>query len=200
MNLIHGNAQRIRSSILEKYSRVATRALGEFRYPTGEAGLQGLNYDTAWYAHLPRPVRECFCGVGNHFSMGLPEPGSRVLDVGCGCGVDSLIAAHLVGPDGFAVGVEFSPGMAAKARENALASGTANAAFARGTAEALPFADESFDELRSSGVYNLVMDKEQALREALRVLRPGGRLLVADQALTGLPPQTEADAVASWFR
>jgi len=196
----HANRERVRASILEKYSKVASRAQGQFRYPVGEAGLEGLGYNTEWYAHISLEIRACFCGVGNPFGMGAPSLGERVLDVGCGCGVDVLVAARLCGPEGFAAGVEFSPEMAARARANARASGTANAGIARGAAEELPFEDARFDRVFSSGVYNLVVDKPRALREAWRVLRPGGRLQVADQMLTGPPPLSEEEALGSWFR
>ena len=196
-----GQQQRehIQASIRDKYRKVAAGRPGQFKYPTGTAGLSGLGYDPAWYAHLPPQVRECFCGVGNPFAMGIPGKGQQVLDVGCGCGVDTLVAAGLVGPGGRAVGVESSPEMLLKAQENARAAGAGNAVFLDGAAEALPVEDSSMDLVVSSGVYNLVVDKQKALAEAFRVLRPGGRFQVADQILTGPPPLSEGDMVASWF-
>lgn len=199
MEVSQEQRQHIEASLRDKYEKVAAGASGQFRYPSGEAGLKGLGYEPDWYEPLPRPVRECFCGVGNPFSMGLPAKGARVLDVGCGCGVDTLLAAGFAWPQGNAVGLERSPTMLAKARENAQVTGIVNAAFMPGSAEFLPFADASFDLVISSGVYNLVIDKEKALAEAYRVLAPGGRLQVADQILTGPPPLSKEDMVASWF-
>lgn len=199
MNITAEQRGLIRSSILDKYGKVASGAAGQFRYPTGSAGLEGLGYKPEWYGHLPVAVRECFCGVGNPFAMGLPRPGWRVLDVGCGCGVDTLVAAGLAGSTGEAVGVEMTPAMLAKARENAASAGVSNARFVEGSAEALPLGGGEFDLVISSGVYNLVVDKEKALAEAFRVLKPGGRFQVADQMLVGPPPMSEADMVASWF-
>jgi len=199
MNITNEQRGQIRSSILEKYGKVASGAAGQFRYPTGSAGLEGLGYKQEWYGHLPVAVRDCFCGVGNPFALGEPLPGWRVLDVGCGCGVDTLVAAGFAGPSGEAVGVEMSPGMLGRASENAVSAGVSNVRFVEGSAESLPFGDNEFDLVISSGVYNLVVDKEKALAEAYRVLKPGGRLQVADQMLTGPPPLNEADMVASWF-
>lgn len=199
MKLSLDQRKRITANLLEKYEKVAAGEPGQFRYPTGVAGLRGLGYRQEWYAHLPESAWACFCGVGNPFAPGLPDTGARVLDVGAGCGVDTLIAAGRVGPGGLAVGVESSPAMAARAGENIRNARAVNARCVQGLASALPFVDAGFDLVISSGVYNLVMDKEEALAEAYRVLRPGGRLQVADQMLTGSEPLSEAEAVASWF-
>nr|WP_243357614.1 methyltransferase domain-containing protein [Fundidesulfovibrio terrae] len=199
MEITNEQRVQIEASLRDKYEKVAAGAPGQFKYPTGESGLSGLGYRREWYEHLPKPVRECFCGVGNPFAMGLPGKGAHVLDVGCGCGVDTLIAAGAAGPGGRAVGLESSQAMLAKARENAQASGASNAEFVEGNAETLPFEDATFDLVTSSGVYNLVIDKKKALAEAFRVLKPGGRLQIADQILTGPPPLSREDMVASWF-
>jgi SAM-dependent methyltransferase len=199
MNITQEQRGRIEAMLRDKYRKVAAGEPNQFRYPTGSAGLSGLGYDPAWLEALPFGVRECFCGVANPFLMGLPAKGARVLDVGCGCGVDTIIAAGMVGPDGRADGVESSPEMLARARSNAKQAGVANAFFHEGAAEILPFEDAAFDMVISSGVYNLVVDKEKALAEAFRVLKPGGRLQVADQMLTGPPPFSVEDMVASWF-
>ena len=194
-------AQRaiIEQSIRDKYRKVAANPHGLFNYPTGQAGLDGLSYDPRLYAHLPDSVREYFCGVGNPFAAGPILDGESVLDVGCGAGVDACIAAELAGPRGLAVGVDGSAEMIGRARENAGLAGLDNTCFMEGSAEFLPMEDERFDVVISSGAYNLVIDKSNALAEAWRVLRPGGRLQVADQMLTGAPPATAMDMVASWF-
>jgi len=199
MQITHEQRRQIEAAISDKYRKVALSAAGHFRYPTGQAGLDGQGYGAQWLKHLPPAVRGCFCGVGNPFSMGLPAKGSAVLDVGCGCGVDTLVAAGLVGDTGRAVGVEMSTDMLGTARLNAQAAGAENVEFVEGSAEKLPFEDAGFDLLISSGVYNLVIDKQAALAEAFRVLKPGGRIQIADQMLTGPAPMSPGDAVASWF-
>lgn len=190
----------VERAIREKFKKAADSVEGLFRYPTGEAGLRGLGYDETLVQALPKAVRDCYCGVGNPFFLGLPRPGDRVLDIGCGAGVDALLAGMMVGPSGAVCGVEDSPDMLARARKNALASGAANVSFSHGGAEALPFDDARFDLLLSNSVYNLVVDKDRALAEALRVLRPGGRLQFVDQVLTDSCVEMSRDeAVQNWF-
>lgn len=191
-------------AILQRFQRAARstpQGMRElFDYPTGEAGLRGLGYGENLLALVPPAVRTCYCGVGNPFLPGLPRAGQTVLDIGCGAGVDTLIAAGLVAAghtagqavgqaagqaEGQAHGLELSPDMLQRARENALLAGAHNAAFTEGQAEALPFPDASIDLVISNGVLNLVQDKPKALAEIRRVLRPGGRVQLADQLLTG---------------
>lgn len=203
MNIGQEDREKIAQSIRDKYAKVAASPLGLFKYPTGRAGLLGLGYDPALLARLPDAVAASFCGVGNPFAMGPARPGERVLDVGCGAGVDAILAAFMVGGDGAAgevAGVDANPDMLEKARENAALANIANVSFLQGEAAALPVPDGAFDLVISSGALNLVVDKEQALAEMFRALAPGGRLQIADQALTGAPPANAAEAVQSWFR
>jgi SAM-dependent methyltransferase len=178
-------SQELEAALRERFRRASENPQGLFSYPTGAAGLTGLGYDAALVARLPAAVLECFCGVGNPFAAGRPACGERVLDVGCGVGVDTLLAALLVGPAGVVEGLEFSPEMRSRAEANAARAGLANVRFCLGQAERLPHADGVFDLVISNGVLNLVPDKDGALAEAFRVLRPGGRLQIADQILEG---------------
>ena len=173
----------IDAQIMERFRQAAKSPQGLFAYPTGLEGLRLLGYPEEDLAALPAAVTGTYCGVGNPFSAGLPAKGESVLDVGCGTGVDALVAARRVGPHGRVEGLEFSPDMLERARANAQDAGLANAAFRQGRAEQLPYADAGFDLFISNGVYNLVPDKPRALAEAWRVLKPGGRLQVADQIL-----------------
>lgn len=198
--LTEGERERVARAVRDKYRKVAVSSAGQFRFPVGREGLAGLGYDRGLVKGLPPDVADCFCGVGNPFSLGAVRPGDRVLDIGCGAGVDALLAAKSAWPGGLAVGLEFTPAMTVKARALAKAAGVTNAAFVDGEAGDLPFEDESFDLVISNGVFNLAPDKPRALAEARRVLKPGGRLQIADQILTGPAPADQEEALSNWFR
>lgn len=187
--------QQIAESLAARYAAVAAGRPGMFRYPTGLAGLQAQRYPAEVLEVLPDSVKGAFCGVGNPFSLGPVNPGDSVLDIGCGAGVDALVAAVYAGPSGRVAGVESSPDMLSRARANLAAAGFANVEFSPGSAENLPYPDCRFHLAVSNGVFNLVVDKARALAEAFRVLVPGGRLQVADQMLVG-PPARDAEAAA----
>jgi len=192
--------QRIEESIRGKYLKVAASPEGLFRYPTGRAGLEALNYAPDMVRGLPEPVAAAYCGVGNPFTLGPIREGEAILDIGCGAGVDSIIAAKLAGPSGAVTGIDLVPEMLARASENARLAGVDNATFQESSAEQLPFLDNSFEVVISNGVFNLVVDKVKALGEVYRVLKPGGRFMLADQVLAGeLPKETKA-RVDNWAR
>lgn len=194
------NEQRaaISNAITNRYGTIATGTLPKFQYPTGEEGLKGQNYPQELIDKIPQDVRSLFCGVGNPFSLGQPKTCDRVLDVGCGAGVDTILAAMMVAPCGQATGLDPVPGLKKKAEENAQASGVDNADFLAGYAAALPFGDNVFDLVISNGALNLAINKPKVLKELLRVLRSGARLQMADQFLTGPPPLDAGAKVASW--
>jgi arsenite methyltransferase len=192
--------QQIETGIREKYAKVAASPEGLFKYPTGRAGLEALGYDPQILKTLPESVLDSFCGVGNPFSLGPINGGETVLDIGSGGGLDSLVAARLVGPGGKVVGLDLSPEMVARAYENLRQTDLANVAFQEFFGEALPFPDGSFDVVVSNGVFNLIPSKGRMLQEACRVLKPGGRLLIADQVLAGTLTKNTQERIASWFR
>jgi ubiquinone/menaquinone biosynthesis C-methylase UbiE len=129
---------------------------------------------------VPETAAESFAGVANPFTLGRLEPGERVLDLGCGAGTDSLVAAQMVGPEGSVTGIDMTPEMLAKARRAGEELGAGNVEFLEAEAERLPFPDASFDVVISNGVIDLIPDKDAVFSELHRVLRPGGRLQVAD--------------------
>jgi arsenite methyltransferase len=191
--------QRIEEGIRGKYVKVAVSPEGQFRYPTGRAGLEALHYDPQLIQELPEPVAAAYCGVGNPFTLGPIHPGDIILDIGCGAGVDTIIAAMMAGPSSSVTGIDLIPEMLERAKENARLSAL-NISFLEGSAEDLLFHDNTFDVVISNGVFNLVVDKAKALSEVYRVLKPGGRFMLADQILTGeLPKETKA-RIENWAR
>ena len=192
--------KKIEDGIREKYAKVAASPEGLFKYPTGRAGLEALKYDPEILKTLPDSVLDSFCGVGNPFSLGPLNPGDAVLDIGSGGGLDSLVAAWMVGPGGKVVGLDLSPEMVARAYENLRQTDLSNVVFQEFSGEDLPFADGSFDVVLSNGVFNLIPGKGRMLQEACRVLKPGGRLLIADQVLAGTLTKTTRERIDSWFR
>jgi len=191
---------RIEESIRQKYAEFSASPEGKFSYPTGRAGLEALNYDPEIVREFPDTLVSTFCGVGNPFILGPINKGETVLDIGCGAGVDSLVAAKIVGPEGKVIGIDMTSEMLARSRENLREISLQNVSFQEASAENLPFPDESFDVVISNGVFNLIPDKARALREVFRVLKSSGRMMIADQILTGVLPADTKARIESWFR
>jgi SAM-dependent methyltransferase len=188
----------LRSSIIDRFSAIAKAPDQERRFPVGPESAKRLGYDAAEVAALPRSLTESFCGVGNPFAMGEPEPGQTVLDLGCGAGFDTLLAARRVGPSGRAIGLDMTPGMIARARHNAARLGMTNVDFWLAEIERVSLSDCSVDLVISNGVLNLCPDKPEVLGEVYRVLKPGGRLQVADILLEPHVTPEEVASKGSW--
>jgi 2-polyprenyl-3-methyl-5-hydroxy-6-metoxy-1,4-benzoquinol methylase len=192
--------EQIDAGIRSKYDQVAVTPRGHFKYPTGRAGLEGLHYDGRLLADLPDAVADAFCGVGNPFALGDIQPGAHVLDIGCGAGVDALLAGRLVGAAGQVLGIDLTAAMIAKAEANKEMMKAGNVGFRVAGVEELADMNDRFDVVISNGVFNLIPEKDEALAAALCALKPGGRLFIADQFLMG-PISTDIKArVASWFQ
>jgi arsenite methyltransferase len=174
------DVETLKCEIKKTYASVSQEPDKDFIFPTGRAWAEDLGYPRDLLDRVPDSAAESFAGVANPFTLGLLAAGERVLDLGSGAGMDSLVAAQMVGSDGRVTGIDMTPEMLAKARSSAAEMDADNVEFVEGEAESLPFPDESFDVVISNGVIDLVPDKDAVFGEIFRVLRPGGRIQIAD--------------------
>ena len=188
----------LREAIQEEYAEVAANPQKGFHFHTGRPLARMLEYADEWLEGLPESSIESFAGTGNPFSLGEIQRSERVVDVGCGAGIDSLIAAKQVGSEGCVIGVDMTPSMLEKARHAAEEMGFANVEFREGYAEALPVEDGWADVVISNGVLNLMPDKTAALEEMSRVLKPGGRLQIGDILVQKAVPESAKRKIDLW--
>lgn len=174
------DVDELRAAIRAEYETVALDPGRGFHFHTGRPLTAIVGYAEEWLEGIPESAIESFAGTGNPFSLGALAAGERVVDVGSGGGIDSLIAARMVGPEGRVVGVDMTPAMLERARRAAAEAGIENVEFREGLMEELPVEDGWADVVISNGVLNLTPDKGRALGEMNRVLRPGGRLQIGD--------------------
>lgn len=178
-------------AVSEMYTDVANDPSKGFHFPTGRPACLFVGYPAEQLDAIPETAVESFAGVGYPFSAGVIRPGDCVLDIGSGSGTDLLISSRLVGPQGKVFGLDMTKAMLQKARANATRMGASNVEFLEGNAEKIPLPDGSVDVVTSNGVLNLVPDKPQAFSEICRLLRPGGRVQIADIVL-GKPIKSES--------
>jgi len=188
----------LRASVIDRFRKVATVPHHERTFPVGADSAKRLGYDPSEVDALPSSLTESFCGVGNPFLLGQPLPGETVLELGCGAGYDTLLAAQKVGSNGKVIGVDMTPEMIVKARKNAEIVGLTNVEFALAEIENLPLCDASIDVVISNGVFNLCPDKPRVLSEVFRVLKPGGRLQMGDILLEPHVTPEEAARKGTW--
>ena len=188
----------LRHAIQEEYAEVATEPEKGFHFHTGRPLSRLLEYADEWLIGIPESSIQSFAGTGNPFNLGELITGERVVDVGCGAGIDSLIAAKKVGPEGRVIGVDMTPAMLEKARQSANEMGLANVEFREGYAEALPVEEGWADVVISNGVLNLMPDKAAVLEEMSRVLKPGGRLQIGDILVQKAVPESAKRKIDLW--
>ena len=188
----------LREEIRRTYTDVSTEQDQEFIFPTGRGWAQELGYPEPELSRVPDATVESFAGVANHWTLGRIEPGSIVLDLGCGAGTDLLIAAQMAGPQGRAVGVDMTAAMLERAAASAREMGLANVELHESLIETLPVDDASVDVVISNGVIDLVPDKDAVFAEIDRVLRPGGRLQVADVVIHTEVSEDARDRIDLW--
>nr|WP_084031565.1 methyltransferase domain-containing protein [Anaerobacillus arseniciselenatis] len=188
----------IKQGIQAKYAKISQTAIGKFNYKTGKEGALSLGYDKSILDCLPDEALNSFCGVGNPFSLGEINAGETVLDIGCGAGVDLLVASTMVGDDGLVCGIDITPEMVDKANTNFKNSASSNGEVIVASSEKIPYNDETFGVITSNGVLNLSPLKQQSFEEIYRVLKPGGTLQFADIVLQESIPLEMTKNVEAW--
>ena len=172
---------KLRTEVRLTYTQVAEDPAGDYHFHRGaEYAAKHLGYDLAALKALPLAATEVFCGMGNPFSMGALESGATVIDIGSGGGMDCLLAAMQVGPNGTVIGIDMTDAMLERSGGAVRAAGLVNVRFEKAEMTRLPLADDSVDVVISNGVINLATDKEAVFAELFRVVKPGGRLQFAD--------------------
>jgi SAM-dependent methyltransferase len=195
----HGlNLDFLRQEIRKEYRAVADNPEQDFHFHTGRDLSHILNYENRWLEAVPEEVIASFAGTGNPFSMGRLYPGERVVDLGCGAGIDSFIAADQVGRTGVVMGIDMTEEMLAKARAAAEATDLPQLSFHQGYLEDLPVEDDWADVVISNGVLNLCPDKQGVYREIHRVVRTGGRLQIADIMVHKEVPEGAKQKIDLW--
>ncbi len=192
------NLEKLREAIRCEYREVA-RAPGKgFHFHTGRKLAEIVGYRDEWLAGIPEIAIESFAGTGNPFSIGRLRQGEKVLDLGCGAGIDSLIAARQVGDKGAVVGIDMTTEMLDKAKRACKEMGLRHVEFRRGYLEDIPVDDAWADAVISNGTVNLCPDKNKVFGEVYRVLKPGGRVQIADIMVAKPVPEDAKSDIALW--
>jgi arsenite methyltransferase len=188
----------LRKEVREKYREVAEDPAADYHFHTGRLHALRLGYPLSPLDRLPEEACEAFAGVGNPFYWGSPRPGERVVDLGSGAGMDSFLAGLWVGPEGRVIGVDMTPQMIARSRELTAQLGLENVEFREGFIEKLPIEDAWADLVISNGVINLCPDKLGVYREIRRILKPGGRVTLADICVEKPVPESALKDIDLW--
>lgn len=192
------DAEALRREVKEKYREVAADPHAEFHFHTGRAHALRMGYPASPLDELPDEATAAFAGVANPFFWGLPGPGDKVVDLGSGSGMDSFIAALAVGSDGYVIGVDMTPEMLQLSRGLATSLGIDNVEFREGLIEELPLESDWADVVISNGVINLCPDKFGVYKEVHRVLKPGGKMTIADICVEKPVPQSALKDIDLW--
>jgi|SRR5579862_7836586 len=192
------DTEQLRKAVREEYAEVAHNPDKGFHFHTGRKLAGILDYKDDWLEGIPEENIASFAGVGKPFTFGALNPGERVVDVGSGAGLDSLIAGKMAGPGGHVIGVDMTPAMRDKARRGAAQMGASHVEFREGYMEAVPVEDGWADVVISNGVINLSPEKARVWSEIFRVLRPGGRIQIADIVVGKPVPDAAKEDISLW--
>ncbi len=192
-------ADLLRAKVNGAYSAAASRPEQKHPFPIGRELAENLGYSSEVLDKVPQSSVEAFAGVSNVSLFADLPVGATVLDLGCGAGMDSIIAARRVGPTGRVIGIDFSEAMLARARAAQEIVNFPHLQFQQGDAECLPLADKSIDVALVNGIFNLNPKRNEIFSELARVLRPRGRAYVAELILAGPLPDGNHDSESNWF-
>lgn len=192
-------AQDLRGGVRRAYSAVADRPLDKHPFPVGRQFAESLGYPPNLLASMPSVAVDAFTGVSNVAVFADIPEGAAVLDLGCGAGLDSLIASRRVGPEGKVTGIDFSDAMLIRARRAVVEAGADNVEFMAGDAESLPLEDGSIDVALANGIFNLNPARQAIFRELARVMRTGGAVYAAELVLREPLPRAIQVSEAEWF-
>lgn len=191
--------EEIKRAVSERYGKVAATPRLSYNFPVGRRFAEAVGYPPSLLDRLPRGLWESFTGAGNPQEFVDAGPGEKLLDIGCGAGLDLYIYSGKVGPTGRVYGLDISGSMIRKAGDNLAAAGVSNFETVQAPSDSVPFPDNTFDIVTANGVYNLSPDKDKAISETYRVLKKGGRTVFAEIMLTG-PINDEVRSIDEWFR
>ena len=192
-------APELLAAVAQAYSAAATRPQDQHPFPVGRDFAISLGYPPQLLAALPAVSLDAFTGVSNVAVFADIPPDARVLDLGCGAGLDAIIAARSVGAAGWVIGVDFSQAMLQRARQGAAQAGLDNAVFYRAVASNLPLADAVIDVALVNGIFNLNPQRDAIFRELARVVRPGGAVYGAELVLREPLPAEARQGKVNWF-
>lgn len=188
----------LQAKVQAMYRDVAEHPQGEFHFEMGRSLAERLGYRAVDLDRIPAEAIDSFAGVGYYFHLLDEMEGARVLDLGSGSGMDTFIASLITGPTGSVIGLDMTDAQRAKAEALRQRQGVRNITYVKGYIDAAPFEDGSFDVVISNGVINLAVDKPQVFREIARLLRPGGRLAIADIVTDIQLPETISCNTTLW--
>jgi SAM-dependent methyltransferase len=192
------DVEKLRGEVQEKYREVAGDPTAAYHFHTGRAHALRLGYPASPLDQLPEVACEAFAGVANPFYWSAPQAGERVVDLGSGAGMDTFLAAMWVGAEGRVIGVDMTPEMLSRSRRMATKLGLENVDFREGLIEKAPVDDCWADVVISNGVINLCPDKLGVYKEVNRILKPGGRMMIADICVQKPVPASALKDIDLW--